>query len=80
MHSPTDQPYYISLPLVKKNMQYFFKEIKKKSVKNTKNNRYTSCYMKNTTKKLSNHIFIIISSSCTIAIHNPKHQVLQTSG
>ena len=51
MHSLTDQPYYISLPLVKKNMQYFFKEIKKKkSVKNTENNRYTSCYMKNAKK------------------------------
>ena len=51
MYALTDRPALLHQPtLSKKNMQYFFKEIKKKSVKNTKNTRYTSCYMKNTKK------------------------------
>ena len=53
MYAFTDRPALLHQPtLSKKNMKYFFKEIKKKSVKNTENNRYTSCYMKNTKKNL----------------------------
>ena len=82
MHLLTDQPYYIKVPLVKKILKYFFKETQQKTVKNTKNNRYTSCYMKNTGKNLNNHTFIILDIFLLYhrTIHSLTHQVRQTSG
>ena len=69
MYALADRPALLHQPtLSKNNIEIFFKEIKKKSVKNTKNNRYTTCYMKNKKQQLSNHIFINISSCCTIAL------------
>ena len=46
MYAFTDRPALLHQPTLSKTI----KELKKKSVKNTRNNRYTSCYMKNTEK------------------------------